>query len=300
MSSPSSPPRTHQQGVFRRALGAPILFAIIYTSVASAIYFSLGVVADHALGLTPVVYLLAGLFFVLATMTYVEGASLHQDRGGATVFARYAFNELWSFVAGWAILLDFLILIAVTSLSATNYLAAFWGEAGAGAVELVIAFAIILYVAIAQHPGLLGDALEAHRRARHRRPRAAAADHRPRAHRGASTSTQLTDVDRPRHDADLEGLHLRADGVATVAFTGLESASGLAGEVAVGRRGLKRLVSSAAACVRHRPTPASRSPPSPRCPSWTARRELGSPELHRAPGASASRRRCDPTGWPTA
>ena len=63
-------------------------------------------------------------------MTYVEGASLHQDRGGATVFARYAFNELWSFVAGWAMLLDFLILIAIASLSATNYLATFWGAAG--------------------------------------------------------------------------------------------------------------------------------------------------------------------------
>ena len=117
---------------FRRALGAPIIFSIIYTSVASAIYFSLGVVADHALGLTPVVFLIAGLFFVLTTMTYVEGASLHQDRGGATVFARYAFNELWSFVAGWAILLDFLILIAIASLSATNYLATFWGDAGRG------------------------------------------------------------------------------------------------------------------------------------------------------------------------
>ena len=33
--------------------------------------------------------------FVLAAMTYVEGASLHQERGGSTVFARYAFNELW-------------------------------------------------------------------------------------------------------------------------------------------------------------------------------------------------------------
>ncbi len=65
-------------------------------------------------------------------MTYVEGASLHQDRGGATVFARYAFNELWSFVAGWAILLDFLILIAITSLSATNYLATFWGARRVG------------------------------------------------------------------------------------------------------------------------------------------------------------------------
>jgi basic amino acid/polyamine antiporter, APA family len=38
-------------------------------------------------------------------------------------------------------------------------------------------------------------------------------------------------------------------GVATVVFTGLESASGLSGEVAVGRRGLKRLVVSAGLSV---------------------------------------------------
>ena len=37
--------------------------------------------------------------------------------------------------------------------------------------------------------------------------------------------------------------------IGTVAFTGLEAASGLAGEVSVGRRGLKRLVSSAALVV---------------------------------------------------
>ena len=37
--------------------------------------------------------------------------------------------------------------------------------------------------------------------------------------------------------------------VSTVAFTSLEAASGLAGEVAVGRRGLKRLVASATASV---------------------------------------------------
>src|ERR671931_2365475 len=108
--------------MFRRGLGQPALFAIIYTSVASAIYFSLGVVAQRALGLTPVVYLLAGVFFVLACMTYVEGASLHQDRAGATVFARYAFNELVSFIAGWVMILDYVILLSVTAFTATHYL----------------------------------------------------------------------------------------------------------------------------------------------------------------------------------
>ena len=46
-------------------------------------------------------------------LTYVEGNSLHPERGGASVFARYAFNELWSFIAGWAILLDYLIVMAI-------------------------------------------------------------------------------------------------------------------------------------------------------------------------------------------
>src|SRR6201988_4502270 len=115
--------------MFRGTLGQPV----IYTIVAAALYFSLGVVAQRALGLTPVVFLVATLFFGLAAMTYVEGASLHQDRGGATVFARYAFNELISFVAGWAILLDYLILIAVGAVSATHYAAAFWSPLDDGA-----------------------------------------------------------------------------------------------------------------------------------------------------------------------
>src|SRR5919198_4089143 len=133
---------------FRRTLGSPALFTILYASIASAIYFALGIIADHALGLTPVVFLLGGVFFALTAMTYVEGASLHQDRGGATVFARYAFNELWSFVAGWAILLDYVLLLAVTAFTATNYLAAFHKGFGTGSEELVLCFAILGYVVV--------------------------------------------------------------------------------------------------------------------------------------------------------
>jgi APA family basic amino acid/polyamine antiporter len=233
--------------VFRRGLGQPALFAIIYTSVASAIYFSLGVVAQRALGLTPVVYLLAGVFFVLACMTYVEGASLHQDRAGATVFARFAFNELVSFVAGWMILLDYIILIAVTSFSATNYLAAFYAPLGRGTAELLLCFGFILYVAIRNIRGFS----------------------RTRVNRIAALV--ITDIGLQvliivlglaaffHLDAITDTIHLGSTptwgntvfalGVATVAFTGLESASGLSGEVAVGQRGLKRLVGAAAVTV---------------------------------------------------
>ncbi len=124
------------------------LFAVIYTTSVSSVYFALGVVARHANGLTPVVFLVAGLFFGLAMMTYAEGASLHPERGGSAVFARYAFNELVSFVAGWAIFLDYTILIAVTALTVPSYLAAFWGPIGGGTLEIAVALAVIALVAV--------------------------------------------------------------------------------------------------------------------------------------------------------
>jgi APA family basic amino acid/polyamine antiporter len=233
--------------VFRRGLGQPALFAIIYTSVASAIYFSLGVVAQRALGLTPIVYLIAGVFFVLACMTYVEGASLHQERAGATVFARFAFNELVSFVAGWMILLDYIILIAVTSFSATNYLAAFYGPLGRGPAELLLCFGIILYVAIRNIRGF----------SKTRVNRIAAL---VIADIGLQVLVIVLGLFAFFHlDAITDTIHLGSTptwgdtvfalGVATVVFTGLESASGLSGEVAVGQRGLKRLVWAAAVTV---------------------------------------------------
>jgi APA family basic amino acid/polyamine antiporter len=226
----------------RRTLGSPTLFAIVYTSVASAIWFSLGVVAQHALGLTPLVFLAAGVMFLLTTMTYVEGASLHQERAGSTVFARYAFNELWSFIAGWAILLDFLILIAVTSFMTTDYLSVVWGELEDGIEETVLALAVVVYVAVRNIRGF-----------------SARRSGRILALVVADVAIQLVvivlglflvfDGSLLVDQLDLGGMPpwsevLFALTLTTVAFTSLESASGLAGEVAVGRRGLRRLVSS--------------------------------------------------------
>src|SRR3954465_11874712 len=228
--------------MFRRTLGQPVLFAIIYTVVAAALYFSLGVVAQRALGLTPIVYAVAGVFFLLAAMTYVEGASLHQDRAGATIFARYAFNELVSFIAGWVMILDYVILLSVTAFTATHYLAAFWGPLGRGALENVVALGILAWVAWRSIRGF----------ARTRVQRIAALVIVDIVLQGVAVVVGaivffaldlLTDTihlgDTPTwQDA------LFAFGVATVVFTGLESASGLSGELRVGRRGLQRLIAS--------------------------------------------------------
>src|SRR5271156_3215493 len=139
--------------ILRRSVGSPVLVTIVYASIASAVYFSLGVIAGHALGLTPLVFLFAVVLFAVTAMTYVEGASLHQDRGGSTVFARYAFNELVSFIAGWAILLDYVILIAVTAYSATQYLKTFWSPLGNRGEALGMALAFIALVVLSNIRG---------------------------------------------------------------------------------------------------------------------------------------------------
>jgi APA family basic amino acid/polyamine antiporter len=123
------------------------LFSVVYTTSISSVYFALGVVAHRAAGLTPAVFLAAGIFFQLTAMTYVEGAAMHPERGGSAVFARYAFNELVSFVAGWVIVLDYTILIAVAALTVPSYLAAFWAPIGHGGLQVAVAFAVIALVA---------------------------------------------------------------------------------------------------------------------------------------------------------
>ncbi len=238
---------TRSRVVLRRSVGSPILFTVIYSSLASAIYFSLGVIAGHALGLTPLVFLFAALLFALTAMTYVEGAALHPDRGGATVFARYAFNELVSFIAGWAVLLDYVILIAVTSYSATQYLRVFWGPLGHRGEALGLALAIIAFVVLGSVRGFGG------RRAR-RVGLVVAGD---LLLQGFVVVIGLVLFFNPSTLVD--PIHLGtaprwsdlvfAMTVAVIAFTGLESATGLAGEVRVSRGDVKRMLAGGTVTV---------------------------------------------------
>ena len=231
----------------RRSIGSPILFTIVYSSLGSAIYFSLGVIAGHALGLTPVVFLISALLFTLTAMTYVEGASLHQDRGGSTVFARYAFNELISFVAGWAILLDYVILIAVTAYSATQYLQVFWGRLGESDEALGLAFAFIALVVLLNIRGFGA------RRAR-RVGILLAGDIAVQAFIVVLgmilffNPHVLIDPIKLGTAPKWSDL-IFALTVAVISFTSLESASGLSGEVRISRAGLKRLVWSTTGTV---------------------------------------------------
>jgi APA family basic amino acid/polyamine antiporter len=111
----------------RRSVGVSGLFATAYGNVGSSIYYALGLVAAHALGLTPLVFLFAGGLFALTAKTYAEGAAMFPEAGGSSSFARHAFNDVVSFFAGWALSLDYILTIAISAFFVPHYLSAFPG-----------------------------------------------------------------------------------------------------------------------------------------------------------------------------
>src|SRR3954464_3323126 len=115
-----------QQHGLRPPVGVPRLFSTAYGNVGSSIYYALGLVAVHALGLTPLVFMVAGGLFALTAKTYAEGAAMFPEAGGSSSFARHAFNELASFFAGWALTLDYIITVAISAFFVPHYLGAFW------------------------------------------------------------------------------------------------------------------------------------------------------------------------------
>ncbi|SEH14075.1 basic amino acid/polyamine antiporter, APA family [Thermoleophilum album] len=222
-----------------RGIGEPAIVAVAVSTASASVYFALGFVARDALGVTPLVLLAVALFYLVTSLVYLEGNVLHPERGGASTFARYAFNELISFVAGWAIVLDYVLVAAICAVAVPHYLAALWPALDARAWEIAIAGALIAAAALRNARGLgverlrrsfwigllnlaflvvlaalvvalgppLGDPFS----------------------NGGGPFPSVSDL-------------AFAAAVATVAATGIEAASGLAEEVRLSRRALRRVV----------------------------------------------------------
>jgi APA family basic amino acid/polyamine antiporter len=254
MSEPSGPPAPgsggagKRDGRLQRGLGVPWLFAAAYSAVGFSIYFSLGVVADRGLGLTPLIFLAAGLLFGLTTLTYVEGGAMFRERGGSSTFARYAFDELIAFIAGWAILLDYLIVVALAAISVPHYLEPIWSGFGDNGTEIVVAAAVIFGVCVLNIFNVSG-------RGKQRSLAFLAL---------ADLALQLAVIvvgvlvvfhpDRLTDQLDLFTEPTLKDAVyaavvAMLAYAGIEAASDLAPDVEVSRRDLKRVATLGAFAV---------------------------------------------------
>ena len=234
--------------LLERGLGVPGLFVAVYSAVGFSIYFALGVVADRGLGLTPLIFLAAGLLFVLTTLSYVEGGAMFRERGGSSSFARHAFNELIAFIAGWAILIDYLIVAALAAISVPHYLEPISADLSEPGWEIGIAGAVIVAACVLNVLNITGRGRE--------RPLAVLAL--------ADIALQLAVIvvgvlavfhpDRLTDQLDLFTDPsfvdiVYASVVAMLAYAGIEAASDLAPDIDVHPRDLKRIVSVGALAV---------------------------------------------------
>jgi len=232
----------------KSGLGVPWLFAAAYSAVGFSIYFALGVVADRGLGLTPLIFLAAGLLFGLTTLSYIEGSSMFRERGGSSTFARHAFNELVAFIAGWAILIDYLIVIALAAISVPHYLQPIWGGFAEPGWEIGTAAAVIAAACVLNILNVTG-------RGRQRSLAVLAL-----ADLGLQLAVIVVGALVVMHPERLTAeLQLFGDPsfrdivyagvVAMLAYAGIEAASDLAPDIDVPRRDLKRIASLGAIAV---------------------------------------------------
>src|SRR5262245_46031804 len=135
------PRRRRQQGL-ERVLGAPALFATAYGNVGSSIYYALGLTAGIALGLTPLVFIISGLIFAATAATYAEGTVRYPEAGGSSSFARHAFNELVSFAAAWAQMLNYVITVAISVIFVPHYLSIFYEPLKTTPWDVIIGIAL--------------------------------------------------------------------------------------------------------------------------------------------------------------
>jgi basic amino acid/polyamine antiporter, APA family len=242
------PEEPREEPILERGLGIPWLFAAAYSAVGFSIYFALGVVADRGLGLTPLIFLAAGLLFGLTTLTYLEGAAMYRERGGSSTFARHAFNELIAFIAGWAILIDYLIVIALAAISVPHYLEPVTGDFARPGWEIGLAAAVIVLVCVLNILNVTGRERQ--------RPLAILA----LADLGLQLAVVVVGCLVVMHPERLtEHVHLFSEPsfkdivyaavVAMLAYAGIEAASDLAPDIEVAKKDLRRIASLGATGV---------------------------------------------------
>jgi len=97
-------------------------FAMGYGDVGADILIALGIVTLYAGGAAPLAFLVAAITYLSVGLAYAELAPTYPYAGGVHVYALRASNTLLSFVAGWAIMLDYVLDLSLFATAASGYL----------------------------------------------------------------------------------------------------------------------------------------------------------------------------------
>jgi APA family basic amino acid/polyamine antiporter len=93
-----------------------------YSDVGADIFVGLGLVLGAAAGASNVAFLFAGIVYVCIGLAYTELAAAYPVAGGGQYFVFRGLGDIFGFIAGWAVLLDFTIDIVLFAWSCIDYL----------------------------------------------------------------------------------------------------------------------------------------------------------------------------------
>jgi len=93
-----------------------------YSDVGADIFVGLGLVLGAAAGGSSVAFLFAGIVYICIGLAYTELAATYPVAGGGQYFVLRGLGDVFGFIAGWAVLLDFTIDIALFAWSCVDYL----------------------------------------------------------------------------------------------------------------------------------------------------------------------------------
>ena len=127
-----------EEQTLRREVGWYGSFAMGYADVGADIYVAIGLVALFAAGASPLAFLIASVTYITTGLAYSELATTYPYAGGAHIYAMKAFNDLAGFIAGWAVMLDYTVDIALFALASAGYLSFFFPWIRAGRLVLAL------------------------------------------------------------------------------------------------------------------------------------------------------------------
>ena len=148
-----------EEHALKREVGWYGSFAMGYADVGADLYVAIGLVAFYAAGASPIAFAIASITYVCTGLAYAELATAYPYAGGAQVYSMKAFNDMIGFIAGWAVMLDYTVDIALFSLASAGYLSFFFpslhGYWILAILGLDIRISYIGFVAFAMVLGLL-------------------------------------------------------------------------------------------------------------------------------------------------
>lgn len=109
----------------KKELGLLGSFSMGFADVGADIFLALGLIAAYAHGLMPFAILIASIVYVCSGFAYAELAAAMPVAGGSSAFGKKAFGDKAGFLAGWGLMLDYTIDIALFAVASAGYLSFF-------------------------------------------------------------------------------------------------------------------------------------------------------------------------------